>query len=264
MGADEIHPAELESLLSFWAEAGVDYALEDAAQNRLAPRPARRRPNSGPSPPPQTVPVEAPLSAAALVAGRARDLAASAASVEALDAGRAEVLEAWTRLGQRPQFASAPWRAGPLNAPLAVITDAGCDNLESGDQILRDEEARLFSAMAQGAGLSEKIMLCALAPALSGDRAPELDALSPLHPFVVRLLELAQPRFVLILGAGAAQALGSALALSELSRSVADIDLAGSPASALITLHPRFLLRQPLGKKRAWADLLAVKARLAL
>ncbi len=141
-----------------------------------------------------------------------------------------------------------------------MITDLG-GGADGG--VLSPEEGRLFDAMASAAGLGGKMMMCALAPAALGGRGTEGETLGLFRPFVLRLLEEGPPRLVLVLGAGAAAALAPALAVNEAApRAFAPLALPTGAAPTLVTLHPRFLLRQPLGKKRVWADLLSLKARL--
>jgi DNA polymerase len=82
-------------------------------------------------------------------------------------------------------------------------------------------------------------------------------------PFILRQIELADPDILVCLGGPAAQAL---LGVKEgimrtrgrwFSHGAGTRDI-----RAIATLHPAYLLRQPLAKRLAWRDFLAIRAAL--
>jgi DNA polymerase len=97
-----------------------------------------------------------------------------------------------------------------------------------------------------------------------GNRTPTPLESQVCLPFILRQIELADPDILVCLGAPAAQALigvkegimrtrGRWFAYATGTRDI----------RAIATLHPAYLLRQPLAKRLAWRDFLAIKAALA-
>jgi uracil-DNA glycosylase len=98
-----------------------------------------------------------------------------------------------------------------------------------------------------------------------GDRAPTPEEQATCAPFLERLLELMKPRAVLLLGAVAARGvLKSEESIVKARGQWREWRLAEGDVSApaLATFHPAFLMKQPQAKRQAWADLLAVTARV--
>ena len=78
-------------------------------------------------------------------------------------------------------------------------------------------------------------------------------------PFLFRHIELAAPEVLLLLGSPAARAV---LATSDGVTRLRGRWAAWRGIPALATFHPAALLRDPIKKREAWADLLMLKARL--
>jgi uracil-DNA glycosylase len=98
-----------------------------------------------------------------------------------------------------------------------------------------------------------------------GNRNPTVEEQAACAPFLERAIALVQPRLLLLVGGVAAKALlrrddGVLRLRGRWLEWVSDDGQARLPA--LATLHPAFLLRQPVAKKQAWQDMLAVKSRL--
>lgn len=91
------------------------------------------------------------------------------------------------------------------------------------------------------------------------DRDPKPDEIAMMRPFLVRHIELANPRAVVIMGNWACQALLEKRGVIRLRGTWAEA--AGRPA--LPMCHPAYLLRNPAAKREAWADLLALKRKVA-
>ena len=90
------------------------------------------------------------------------------------------------------------------------------------------------------------------------NRDPSSDEIAMMRPFVLRHIELAQPKAVVIMGNISAQALLGKRGITRLRGNWTEV--AGVPA--LPMFHPAYLLRSPDKKREAWADLLSLKARL--
>jgi DNA polymerase len=85
-----------------------------------------------------------------------------------------------------------------------------------------------------------------------GNRNPQADEMAQCEPFLLRQIELVQPRLILALGRFAVQALlRSSDPIGRLRGRVHRYQ--GLPL--VVTYHPAYLLRNPPDKARAWEDL---------
>ncbi|NVO17171.1 MAG: uracil-DNA glycosylase [Rhodoplanes sp.] len=97
-----------------------------------------------------------------------------------------------------------------------------------------------------------------------GNRTPTPLETQTCLPFVLRQIELADPDILVCLGAPAAQTLiGTKEGIMRTRGRWFTIHTGKREIRAIATLHPAYLLRQPLAKRLAWRDFLAVKAALA-
>ena len=94
-----------------------------------------------------------------------------------------------------------------------------------------------------------------------GNRNPEPDELARCEPFLIRQLQLVQPKIILAMGRFAVQSLlRSSDPIGRLRGRVHQYQ--GVPL--IVTYHPAYLLRNPEEKAKAWDDLcLAVAAARA-
>jgi DNA polymerase len=96
-----------------------------------------------------------------------------------------------------------------------------------------------------------------------GNRTPTALETAVCRPFVERLIELTAPKAVLIAGGAPLQALLGITGIMRARGVWRDLETAGGArVPALPTYHPAFLLRQPAGKRLAWADLQSLERRL--
>jgi DNA polymerase len=90
------------------------------------------------------------------------------------------------------------------------------------------------------------------------NRDPKPEEIAMMLPFLVRHIELANPKVLVLMGNWACQALLAKRGITKLrggwTQAVAK--------PALPMCHPAYLLRNPDAKKDAWADLLGLKAAL--
>lgn len=90
------------------------------------------------------------------------------------------------------------------------------------------------------------------------NRDPNPDEVAMLMPFVQRHVELIAPEVLVLMGNHACQAV---LGKRGITRLRGNWDEAlGRPVMPMF--HPAFLLRNPAAKREAWADLLALQAKL--
>jgi uracil-DNA glycosylase family 4 len=97
-----------------------------------------------------------------------------------------------------------------------------------------------------------------------GNRTPTPQETEICRPFIERQIALVDPDVLVLLGgASAKQILKTSEGILRLRGQWRSYDTGRREIRALATLHPAYLLRQPLQKRLAWRDLLAVKAALA-
>jgi uracil-DNA glycosylase len=90
-----------------------------------------------------------------------------------------------------------------------------------------------------------------------GNRNPSPQEVEACRPFLTRQLELVAPEFMVLLGGAAGKhILGGSEGIMKLRGKWRDVTIGAHRCRALATLHPAYLLRNPLGKRLAWRDLL--------
>lgn len=254
-----------ESLLAFWAEAGVDAMLLDQPADRIAAgkptphAPARRAaPGARPAAAPTLQPdVSAAIAQAQALAAEAGDLAALAAAIAAFD-GCPLKFEGAAR--------QAVFHRGREDAPLMIIGEGpGAEEDAQGAPFV-GRAGKLLDRMLAAAGLAERAFITnTVFWRPPGNRTPSPPEQMICAPFLERAIALVRPRMLLLVGGASAKAMlkreEGILSLRgrwfEWRSSAGDLEL-----PALPTLHPAFLLRQPAAKKRAWIDLLTLAERL--
>jgi DNA polymerase len=253
--AEDWHAAR--AALAWQLDAGVDEVIGDGPVNRYdlaaqAPKPAPAVPAAAPSPAPATDPVAA---AVAMAAG-ARTLADLRAAMAGYD-------HCELKRGARTLvFADGTPGARVLvlgEAPGAEEDREGRPFVGRAGQLLD----RMFAAIGlsrsspdPGAGLYITNVLPWRPPA---NREPEPGEIAMMLPFVERHIALADPEVIVVMGNTPLYALTGAKGILRARGSWGQA--LGKPV--LPMTHPAYLLRNPAAKREAWADLLALKARLA-
>ena len=98
------------------------------------------------------------------------------------------------------------------------------------------------------------------------NRDPMPEETAACRPFLLRQLELLSPKVLMLLGRTAVTALLPEVAdqsMMKLRGRVFEVTIAGRPVKTMVSYHPSYLLRNPVGKEASWHDLLAVKKLLA-
>ncbi|WP_223477075.1 uracil-DNA glycosylase [Oricola indica] len=262
--ATDMTRGELESLLRFYAESGLDFPLSDDAPDRFeistqaAEQPAPRQQTA----PPPTAPARLPAMPDSDVIALAAKVAAGAETLDDLK----KAVEAFDGCNLKLTARHTIFEGGNRDAPMMMISDApGRDDDASGDAIT-GPEGQLFDRMLAAIGRSRDD--CYLGFAVPW-RVPGNSAPSPLQsaickPFVERQIELARPAFLVLLGNGAARImLGASADILNLRGVWKAVRTAGGfEVPAIATLQPRYLLEQTAQKRYAWADLLKIRDRL--
>ena len=90
------------------------------------------------------------------------------------------------------------------------------------------------------------------------NRDPKLEEIAMMLPFLHRHIALAKPDLLVVMGNTSAQALLGRRGITRLRGQWTE----AAQRPALPMLHPEQLLRNPAAKREAWADMLALQARL--
>lgn len=255
-----------ESLLAFWAEAGVDAMLMDEPIDRIAagqivpPRPPERitaptRKNAG---------IQVASEDVSKQVAQARHLAALASDLDMLQAA----IESFD--GCPLKFAGAARQSvfyrGSKDAPLFVIGEGPGQEEDARGEPFVGRAGQLLDRMLAAAGLTDRVFITnSVFWRPPGNRNPTLEEQAVCAPFLERAIALVNPKMLLLVGGPSAKAMlkrdEGILALRgrwfEWRSSDGELEL-----PALPTLHPAFLLRQPTAKKKAWSDLLTLTERL--
>ena len=90
------------------------------------------------------------------------------------------------------------------------------------------------------------------------NRTPDAGEIAMMLPFLERHIALADPQIVVLMGNTPCQALLGKTGITRMRGQWTEV--LGKPS--LPMFHPAFLLRNPIAKREAWADLLSLQARL--
>ncbi|RZJ01546.1 MAG: uracil-DNA glycosylase [Brevundimonas sp.] len=257
---DVLSTAAAESLLAFWRDAGVDACYEEAPVDRthVAPTPAVKAVAKA------TASIAAaPVAASADAISEARRAAAGADTLEAL--GQAIAGFEASSLSGMGATQAVFGRGNPQGDVLVIGEAPGQQEDEQGEPFV-GAAGRLLDRMLFEARLKERVFLInSVFWRPPGNRLPTPAEQSVCAPFVERAFALMKPKAVLLLGAAAAKSvLATDDGIMKLRGQWVEWRLAEGAVSAPVmpTLHPAFLLRTPMAKRAAWADVLALAARL--
>lgn len=276
-----LNPATEQSawyaLLDFHVEAGVDCALDDQPLDRFALNliDKQRSQASGddrpePAPPRAVAALEKQLSPAPRmmmlgaaispedVAIAAREQARSAASLAELE----QLLSVFDGCALSPSAKNLVFADGSPTAKIMFVGEApGAEEDRIGKPFV-GRSGQLLERMLNAIGFDRSdVYIANIVPwRPPGNRTPTPHEVAICKPFIERQIELVDPDILVCLGGPSAQNL---LNLREgILRTRGRWFSYGSPGRsirALATLHPAYLLRQPLQKRLAWRDFQALK-----
>ena len=278
--ADQLSTYELAQLLHFYAESGVEWALEDEPVDRFleyaeleARRAARlsqperaqearaeRRPDAGrqASPPPRQQPMAIPDGEAVAEAQR---LAAAARTLEEL----ADGVAAFTGCNLRNSARNTAFMSGNHAAKILVVGGAPSADDDRDGAPFSGPAGGMLARMLAGIAIAlDEVLIANLVPwRPPGNRPPTPHETEICRPFDIRLIEILKPRAVLALGSHPAKVLsGSTEGIHSLRGKRIDLDIAGQMVPMIATFHPLEIMQTPLNKRFAWQDLLAFNALL--
>lgn len=279
-------PRVLAELLAWQAELGVDEPIGDAPVDRYAlpasapwgREPAQAPDARGASPPvapaghatvaeAASAPVHRPTDPASDPApdpvAESRALAGGAVTLEALARAQA----AYDRCEMKRGARNFVFADGDPRARVMIVGEApGSDEDRMGRPFV-GAAGQLLDRMFAAIGLSRAspdpgtaIYITNVLPwRPPQNREPEPREIAMMLPFLRRHIELAAPDVLVLMGNTPCSALLGQRGILKM-RGVWT-EAAGRPA--LPMTHPAYLLRTPSAKRAAWADLLALRARLA-
>lgn len=286
---------ELESLLAFYRDAGVDCFLGDAPvdwQEHTRRQAADRQQQAAPASPsaaagePVPMPAQNPPAAAPLrqqapaspsqvapqgqpavipdreIIASARDLAASAATLDDLRA----CLEAFDGCNLKLTAKKLVFSDGNPQARLMFVGEApGRDEDLQGKPFV-GRSGQLLDRMLAAIGLDRSSTYIAnVVPwRPPGNRTPTPQETEICKPFIKRQIELVNPDVLVFLGAASAKnLLGVQDGIRKMRGRWMSYPVAQREIAAIATYHPAYLLRSPLEKRLSWRDFLSIRARLS-
>jgi uracil-DNA glycosylase len=270
---ESVGPAEaLAALLAWYGEQGVDLAVDETPHDRFV------RAEPAPAAPAISRSAESLLRAApAAVAPPSRAVSAVAPDEAATDARaratRAATLEELRALMQsfdgcelKKTASRLVFADGAPGARLMLVGEApGAEEDREGLPFV-GRSGQLLNRMLAAIGMARaEVYIANVIPwRPPGNRTPTPQETAICLPFIRRQIELVAPDVLVCLGGPSAQTLlGAKEGITKLRGQWFDYAAGERRIRALATLHPAYLLRQPLQKRLVWQDLLALKAALA-
>src|SRR5262249_27491456 len=270
-------------LLDFYREAGGDALLQETPTDRFAsdlagaalvPRAevARPKAEASPGPPARPLPAReregAGRSAAAVPASpdaavmAARAAAKSAASLEELRA----LLARFEGCALRTTATQLVFADGNPQARVMFVGEPpGRDEAIEGLPFV-GRSGKLLDRMMAAIGLDRtSVYIANIVPwRPPGNRTPTPQESAICLPFTLRQIELADPDILICLGNPSTQTLlNSKDGILKTRGRWFPFHTGTREIRAMATLHPAYLLRQPLQKRLAWRDFLAIRKALA-
>ncbi len=288
--SDTLTPEALANLLRWYADMGVDMAVDDAPHDRFAEaqaaQPARAAASASDAPAARslnrnaaTAATSAPrtlsrtraetqtlkpeMASADALSQSARDSAASAQTLEELRAR----LDAFQGCALKNTATQLVFSDGNPEANIMFVGEApGADEDRIGRPFV-GRAGQLLDKMLAAIGLDRtKVYIANVVPwRPPGKRTPTPVETAACLPFTRRPIELVDPKVLVCVGLPSAQTLlnvteGIKRARGKwMSYEVSN----GRTIPAMAMLHPAYLLRTPADKKLAWQDLRLIAKELA-
>jgi DNA polymerase len=263
-------------LLAFYQEAGVDVPLAEAPVNRFAPAPSAERgavarPTGGGPPATRTARDFAPKARPALPSTpalapeqavmAAREAAKSAATLDELRA----MLDRFEGCALRATATQLVFADGNPTSRLMFVGEAPGREEDLQGLPFVGRAGKLLDRMLAAIGLDRgSAYIANIVPwRPPGNRTPTPQECAICLPFMLRQIELADPDILVCLGAPSMQTLLNVKdGILKTRGRWFPFQTGTREIRAMATLHPAYLLRQPLQKRLAWRDFLAIKKTL--
>jgi uracil-DNA glycosylase len=281
--ARDLQPEQLRSLLHFYADAGVEWLLEEEPVDRFAEfevqraargTPVQRETISDAPPPARQTPARqeqprpaapAPMPNVAIPDGQAvAEAEFAASSARSLDELRT-AMEAFNGCNLKTSARCLVFAEG--NAKPSIMVIGAMPNAEDDrdGQPFSGRQGAMLDRMLGGIGLARSdLLITNVVPwRPPGNRPPSQREADICRPFIERQIALAEPNHLLVLGNFAARFLfRSNDTIHQLRGEWREIDICGRTIPAFATLHPQDLVTAAISKRLAWQDLLAFRAGL--
>lgn len=278
------HSSDLHAALQWHIDAGCDECIADEPVDRFqapASSPAPAEDDSDQNAPVQNAPVQtAPtkqnspgVSRGAKVDPRevdnnrqlrtALELATAAESIDDLR----DALAGFEGCPLKKTATNLVFSDGPADAKLMLIGEApGADEDRQGVPFV-GPSGKLLNAILESVGLKREEVLISNTVFWRppGNRTPTTQESAVCRPFIERLVELVDPQVLVCVGAPAAHTiLGQTQGISRLRGKwfTFQTPKLSHPIDATAIFHPAYLLRTPIKKRDAWADIRMVRKRL--
>jgi DNA polymerase len=235
-GSDPFETAAAESVLQWWADAGVDILIDEEPRDWLRPQPKVEAP-------------AAPAAAGAAAQGQDQDELP----------GQLDLFLAYLKDSDKlPFFAPAAPRICPSGDPAAglmMLVDMPTGEDCTSGALLSGEVGRLFDRMLAAIGRNrDSIYLAALSCLRSPTGSFTSEAAKQCALLARHQIGLVDPKAVLLFGDAAAKAL-LGLSVAQARGRWHEIATHHRPIRALVTISPKQLLDAPRLKRLAWEDL---------
>ena len=258
---------ELRAVLSWYADVGVDLAVANEPVDRFkvaaAPPPPKRVDTTSAPPPTNSTSTQHMAAAPAADTEKlARSAAASATTMEALR----DALSKFEGCNLRHTATNLVFADGNPESRVMLVGEApGRDEDLQGLPFV-GRSGQLLDRMLEAIGLDRTSAYIAnVVPwRPPGNRTPTPQETAACRPFIERQIALCDPDFLICLGnAASRELLQTGDGILRIRGKWMPFDSGRRTIKAMAMLHPAYLLRQPLHKRLAWRDLLALKQALA-
>jgi uracil-DNA glycosylase len=274
----------VRELLAFYVEAGADALLGEEPVDRFADQEPVRIASAVPASGTATVSSRPPLSPSALK-GRtpierpalpplaappspdaaANDARAQARAAASLDELR-RILQSFEGCELKRHAKQLVFADGNPQARVMFVGEAPGREEDIEGLPFVGRSGRLLDLMMKAIGLDRtKAYIANIIPwRPPGNRTPTPQESQICLPFIRRQIELVDPDVLVCLGGPSSQTLlGYTDGIMKTRGRWITFDTGTREIRGLATLHPAYLLRQPLHKRLAWRDFLAIKTALA-
>lgn len=262
-------------LLAWYEAMGVDEVVGESPVDRFAsPRPAPARilepppPRAAPAAPPRAAPPSPRLGSSEPVLATdetAREARAIAAACATLDELRA-ALESFEGCNLRLTARSLVFADGAPGSRVMLVGEAPGREEDLQGLPFVGRSGQLLDLMLKAIGLDRSsVYIANVVPwRPPGNRTPTPQETAVCRPFIQRQIELSHPEMLVCLGGAAAKELMQTNeGILRLRGQWREFSIGDRTIRAMATLHPAYLLRQPLQKRLAWRDFLAIREALA-
>lgn len=251
---------------SFFADLdSLRWQIELGADEAICEEPVNRFEKVKPEPVPVVEEVQdVAVPEAAPVDQASKEVAAGCASLEALQVA----IEAFDGCDLKKGARSTVFADGNPAARVMIVGEAPGQEEDRAGKPFVGRSGQLLDKMLASIGLARDGEDPAQAVYITNvlpwrppqNRDPSTDEMLMMKAFLLRHIALAEPEILITMGNPATKTvLDTAVGITRMRGTWAEYD--GIPVMPMF--HPAALLRDPLKKREAWADLLEIKAKLS-